>query len=217
MLYDAILPILATTFFLIGIGLPFLAHPFSILLAGLLVENGYAIYTFLLLGLILVAYIARRLSLAAETSRQQSRQLEKLEKLGRDLLEVIPDIQSLPNVLEENVPGMFPSGKISIWISPDIYLLKFPSDWLGLPEEAWQWIKDQPTYNSFTAKENLPWDPDSLVHLATITAPIVRSDTGKSIGGIALELRALAQPWDKKSLGTLFPAEIGRASCRERV
>jgi len=193
-------------FFLIGIGLPFLAHPFSILLAGLLVENGYAIYTFLLLGLILVAYIARRLSLAAETSRQQSRQLEKLEKLGRDLLEVIPDAQALPGVLEKNVPGMFPSGRISIWVSPDTYLLKFPSDWIGLPETAWQLVMNQPTYNSYTAKEDLPWDEESKEHPATITAPIVRSDTGKAIGGIALELRALAQPWDKKSLSTLFPA-----------
>jgi serine phosphatase RsbU (regulator of sigma subunit) len=65
---------------------------------------------------------------------------------------------------------------------------------------------NQPTYNSFTAKEDLPWDKESKEHPATITAPIIRSDTGKTIGGIALELRALAQPWDKKSLSTLFPA-----------
>ena len=63
-------------FFLVSIGLPFLSHPFSILLSGLLVENGFIIYSFLLVGLILVAYLARRLSLAAENSRQQSKQLQ---------------------------------------------------------------------------------------------------------------------------------------------
>lgn len=193
-------------FFLIAIGLPFLSHPFSILLAGLLVTNGYDVYFFLLIGLVLVAYIARRLSFTAENSRQQARQLEKLEKLGRDLLEVIPDEASLPSILEENVPGMFTSGRISIWISPNNTLLSFPSDWSGMTDNAWEWIINQSRPRSFTIKEALPWAPDNVDHLATVITPIVRSDSGRAIGGIALELRALAQTWDKKSLRSLFPA-----------
>ena len=193
-------------FFLIGIGLPFLANPFSILLAGLLVEHGYGIYAFLLMGLMLVAYLARRLSQAAESSRQQSRQLEKLEKLGRDLLEVIPDQSSLPEILEENVPGMFPSGRISIWISPNTSLISFPEDWVGITDDAWDWITDQSNPKSFTVKESLPWGEEKEEHLATVISPIFRSDSGRAIGGIALELRALPQPWDKKSLRNLFPA-----------
>jgi len=193
-------------FFLIGTGLPFLAHPFSILLAGLFVEHGYDIYAFLLVGLVLVAYLARRLSLAAESSRQQSRQLEKLERLGRELLEVIPDPSSLPNILEENVPGMFPSGKISIWISPNISLLNYPSDWAGIPNEAWDWIIDQSNPNAFTAKEDLPWVTENEDHLATVISPIFRSDSMRAIGGIALELRALAQTWDQDSMENLYPA-----------
>jgi serine phosphatase RsbU (regulator of sigma subunit) len=193
-------------FFLIGIGLPFVAHPFSILLTGLFVENGVAIYIFLLLGLLLVAYLARRLSIAAESSRQQSRQLEKLEKLGRDLLEVIPNASAMPEILEENIPGMFPSGKISIWISPNISLFKFPTEWAGMSDLAWEWIIDQPGPRSFTVKENLPWEEENKDHSATVIAPITRSDSGRSIGGIALELRTLAHPWDKKSLRNLFPA-----------
>jgi serine phosphatase RsbU (regulator of sigma subunit) len=193
-------------FFLIAIGLPFLSNPFSILLSGLLITNGFAIYTFLLIGLILVAYIARRLSFTAENSRQQSRQLEKLEKLGRDLLEVIPDVSSLPDILENNVPGMFSSGRIAIWISPDITLLKFPSDWSGVPETAWEWIMDQSRPRSFTVSEDLPWMEENTNHLATVTTPILRSDSGRAIGGIALEMRALAQTWDKNTLRNLFPA-----------
>jgi serine phosphatase RsbU (regulator of sigma subunit) len=193
-------------FFLIAIGLPFLSHPFSILLAGLLVTNGYDVYFFLLIGLVLVAYIARRLSFTAENSRQQARQLEKLEKLGRDLLEVIPDEASLPSILEENVPGMFTSGRVSIWISPNNTLLAFPPDWSGMPDNAWEWIINQSRPRSFTIKEALPWAPDNVDHLATVITPIIRSDSGRAIGGIALELRALAQTWDKKSLRSLFPA-----------
>ena len=193
-------------FFLISVGLPYLAHPFSILLAGLLIEDGFVIYAFLLAGLVLVAYLARRLSMAAEYSRQQSKQLEKLEKLGRELLEVIPNTSSLPAILEEHVPGMFPSGRISIWISPDTNLLKFPADWIGVQDDAWQWIINQTAQKSFLAKDDLPWQSEVNDHLAMITTPIFRSDSGRAIGGIILELRTLAQPWDKKSLANLFPA-----------
>ena len=193
-------------FFLIAVAMPFLSHPFSILLSGLLVILGFDVYIFFLSGLILVAYIARRLSFTAEYSRQQSRQLEKLEKLGRDLLEVIPDVSSLPRILEENVPGMFTSGRISVWISPNNSLLNFPSDWEGMPDNAWDWILDQSGPRSFTVKEHLPWPNGETDHLATVINPIMSSDTGRTIGGIALELRELAQAWDKKSLRSLFPA-----------
>ena len=193
-------------FFLISVGLPYLAHPFSILLAGLLIEDGFVIYAFLLAGLVLVAYLTRRLSMAAEYSRQQSKQLEKLEKLGRELLEVIPNTSSLPAILEDHVPGMFPSGRISIWISPDTNLLKFPADWIGVQDDAWQWIINQAAPKSFLAKDDLPWQSEKKDHLAMITTPIFKSDSSRAIGGIILELRTLAQPWDKKSLGNLFPA-----------
>ena len=193
-------------FFLISVGLPYLAHPFSILLAGLLIEDGFVIYAFLLAGLVLVAFLARRLSMAAEYSRQQSKQLEKLEKLGRELLEVIPNTSSLPAILEDHVPGMFPSGRISIWISPDTNLLKFPADWIGVQDDAWQWIINQSAPKSFLVKDELPWQSDKKDHLAIISTPIIRSDSGRAIGGIVLELRTLAQPWDKKSLRNLFSA-----------
>jgi serine phosphatase RsbU (regulator of sigma subunit) len=193
-------------FFLISAGLPYLAHPFSILLAGLLIEDGFVIYAFLLAGLVLVAYLARRLSMAAEKNRQQSKQLEKLEKLGRELLEVIPDSSSLPAILEQNVPGMFPSGRISIWISPNRNLLKFPADWIGFQDDAWQWIITQAGPKSFLDKDELPWQSEKKDHLAMVTTPIFRSDSGRAIGGIAIELRTLAQPWDIKSLSNLFPA-----------
>lgn len=193
-------------FFLVSIGLPFLSHPFSILLAGLLVENGFIIYSFLLVGLILVAYLARRLSLAAENSRQQSKQLQKLEKLGRELLEIIPDASSFPEVLAKHVPEMFPASRISIWISPGTSLLNFPSEWEGIGEEAKEWIILQEEPKSFLAEEPLPWMTAAHDRLATVTTPIVRSDSGRAIGGIFVELRTLAQPWDEASLQNLYPA-----------
>ena len=193
-------------FFLISISLPFLAQPFAILLAGLFVDNGFLIYAFLMIGLIMVAFLTRRLSRYAESSRQQLRQLEKLDQLGRDLLEVIPHTSSLPQILEKHVPGMFPSGRILIWITPDTTLLEYPSDWPGIKEPAKQWVMDQPEPNSFLVKDDLPWDAQIQDHLAIVSTPIIKSDSGRSIGGIFLELQSLTQPWDYKSLKNLYPA-----------
>ena len=53
------------------------------------------------LGLLLVAILARRLSQAAEYSRQQSSQIEQLEKLGRAILDAPPDGSNLSACAEE--------------------------------------------------------------------------------------------------------------------
>lgn len=201
---QAIQPIIR--FFLFSISLAYLAQPFAILLAGLFVDNGFVIYAFLMIGLIIVAYLTRRLSMSAESNRQQSRQLEKLDQLGRDLLSVIPNTTSLPQILEKHVPGMFPSGRISIWIAPDITLLEYPTDWPGINEPVKQWVIDQPEPDSFLVKDELPWDAGSQEHLAIVSTPIIKSESGRAIGGIFLELRSLAQPWDNKSLKNLYPA-----------
>ncbi|MCK4978584.1 MAG: hypothetical protein KAS36_16740, partial [Anaerolineales bacterium] len=101
-------------FLALALGLPALAHPFAILLAGLYVQNGVFVFIFLVIGLVLVSYLTRQLSWAAESSRQQSRELEKLEQLGRDIINSPPDASMLPGLLEEHVPSMFPSGRITI-------------------------------------------------------------------------------------------------------
>jgi hypothetical protein len=101
---------------------------------------------------------------------------------------------------------MFPSGRISIWIDPDTTLLEYPTDWPGIKVSARQWIMDQPEPKSFLAKDDLPWDTQSQDHLAIVGTPIIKSDSGRAIGGIFLELRSLAQPWDNKSLKNLYPA-----------
>ena len=191
------------SFFFLSIGLTHLAYPFAILLAGVYVENGFAVYIYLLVGFILVAYLARQLSWSVESSRQQSRQLEKLEQLGRALFEVIPNISELTHVLEEHVPGMFPSGHTSIWISPDSIILDHPDDWPEISNETWQWILEQSGPRSFVSNEILPWDTEGNNHRAILATPIRKSGNNRPIGGIVLELRALAVPWDHKSLSNL--------------
>ncbi|MBE0409600.1 MAG: hypothetical protein IBX69_07705 [Anaerolineales bacterium] len=115
-------------FFLNSQSLPYLSHPFAIFAAGLYVQNSLGVYLLFLMGMLLVAYLARKLSWLAESSRQQSRQLKNLENLGREIINAPLDASTLPEILEEHVSTMFPSGSIAIWLSPDRLLLHQPSD-----------------------------------------------------------------------------------------
>lgn len=193
-------------FFLLSFGLPYLAHPFAILAAGLYVQYGFMIYTFFMFGLLLVAYLARQLSWAAENSRQQSRQLEKLEELGRDLIDAPPDLSYLTDILKQHLPNMFPSGKIAVCIYPDQLLLEHPLNSPPIPDQAWEWITNQTKAHAFLANEALPWNTRLTQHPAIVMAPILESESARPIGGILVELRALVQSWDARSLSNLFPA-----------
>jgi serine phosphatase RsbU (regulator of sigma subunit) len=193
-------------FMLLALGLPFLALPFSVLLAGLYVQDGLDLYLFLVFGLVLVAVLARRLSWAVETSRQKSRQLERLEQLGEDILEAPPDASTLAELLQKHVPQMFPSGRVAIWLANGGYLLKHPDDWEINIEPAWQWICQEKNTTSVLANEAFPWDMAQSVHNPAILAPIQGVVDADVIGCLYLELHSLAQPWDRGALSSLFPA-----------
>ena len=193
-------------FLALALGLPALAHPFAILLAGLYVQNGVFVFIFLVIGLVLVSYLTRQLSWAAESSRQQSRELEKLEQLGRDIINSPPDASMLPGLLEEHVPSMFPSARIAIWLLPDLVVLRSPVDWAPDIDPIWQWVKTQSRCSAYLGKEPLPWDKPLKEHTPMVVTPILDTIDGEPIGCIYIELRSLAQPWDMRALTSLFPA-----------
>jgi serine phosphatase RsbU (regulator of sigma subunit) len=195
-------------FFFLALALPTFAHPFAILAAGLYSENGLVTFVFLILGLVIVAYLARQFSLTAESNRQQTRQLEKLESLGRAILLAPPDISMLPEILQEHVPNMFPSGNIIIWMIPGQIIFKAPGeDWSPEITQIWDWAQDCPETRSFTALEPLPWITEfGKTHRPVVYSPILAQEGKEIIGGIYMELHQLAQPWSKDSLKKLFPA-----------
>jgi serine phosphatase RsbU (regulator of sigma subunit) len=193
-------------FFLAALGLPVLANPFSILAAGLYSQNGFFIFIFFIIGMVVVAILTRQLSWAAESSRQQSRQIEKLEALGRAFLNSPPDASMLPLLLRESVPGMFPSGRVLIWLQPDEVLLNYPLDWHQGTENLWSWLCQKKETAAFLPREGLPWQEPPTVHNALVVTPILNVDSDEPIGGIYLELFSLSQPWDHRSLSNLFPA-----------
>ncbi|MEN8240285.1 MAG: PP2C family protein-serine/threonine phosphatase [Chloroflexota bacterium] len=194
-------------FFFLSLALPTFAHPFAILAAGLYSENGVSTFIFLVLGLIIVAYLARQFSMTSESNRQQTRQLEKLESLGRAILTAPPDVSILPEILGEHIPNMFPSGNIVVWMIPGQILFKSPQDeWPIEITKIWEWAQGCPNTRAFTALEPIPWEEEHKPHRPVVYSPILAQEGKEIIGGIFMELHQLAQPWSTEALQRLFPA-----------
>ena len=197
-------------FLTLGLGLPFVAYPFGILGAGVYAQNSLISYLFFMSGIFMVALLARQFSRSAESSRQQSRQLEQLELLGRAIINGPPDTSTLPEILQTYVPPMFPSGRVLIWMKPETgpahFLLRHPIEWTPTVDHFWGWIQTQNQPHAILADQKIPWREDAYAHSPLVVAPIIDVIRGEPIGGIYLELQTLVQPWDLQSLSRLFPA-----------
>ncbi|MEW6717095.1 MAG: PP2C family protein-serine/threonine phosphatase [Chloroflexota bacterium] len=201
------------TFFALALSLPHLVSPFAIISSSLYAQSGIFAYLFFLSGFCVIALATHQLSWAAETSRVQSRALEKLEKLGRNIINSFPDRASLQEILQENVANMFPSGFLAIWTVYDELLRKQPDYWEAEIEKILPWAMPLEEARCFTANETLPWEEEGKKdHNPIILAPIQDSEGETSIGFIYLELRLLAQPWTHKALQNLLPAVQALAS-----
>jgi len=193
-------------FFLLAIALPQVANPFAILAAGLYSQSGMWVYLYFVTGMIAVAYLTRRLSWSAERSRQSSRILEKLETLGRAIIDAPPDSEDLPAILQKHLTNMFPAGRLIVWIFPEDVLARQPEDWTPNLEAIWPWLLDQTTSQSFLSGDELPWLERHTDHNPVVIAPISEVESSQTFGGIYLEFHTLAQPWDRKALQNLCPA-----------
>jgi serine phosphatase RsbU (regulator of sigma subunit) len=196
----------AMNFFITALTLPILASPFGILAAGIYAREGLAAFFFIVFGLLLTAILARRLSTAAENSRQQSRQIEQLEKLGRAILASPPDGSGLPAVLQQNVSPMFSARLIIIWTLPTGLLMHEPegpsSDW----EAPWRWLQVKNESCFCMPGTPLAWSSEAHYSDPVILCPINDVETGKPIGEVLIELQTLAIPWDVPNVRRQLPA-----------
>ncbi len=196
----------AIRFFILVLSLPALANPFGILAAGLYIQSGFGILVYLVIGLLLIAILARRLSQTAEASRQQSRQLQALEKLGQAIINAPPDASALPQIMKDHVPLMFASRGVVIWTATRGLLLHEPQDWEVTTEPVWQYVQRYRDTKAFLAHESLPWQTIVSAHEPLLVSPILNVASGEAEGFVYLELQTLAVPWDKHSVASLLPA-----------
>jgi len=196
----------ALSFFLMALSLPTLANPFGVFAAGIYSNEGLGEFIFIVFGLILTAILARRLSHAAEHSRQQARQIEQLEKLGRAILDGPPDVPDLPGVLKKYVSSMFASRGIMIWTVSRGVVLQEPSELAFNRELAWNWLQSKNEPFIAMPRGELPWDSAIVYSGPVILCPINDVDSGSLIGEIFLEFQSLTIPWDIRSVRRQVPA-----------
>jgi serine phosphatase RsbU (regulator of sigma subunit) len=194
------------SFFFMAITLPALANPFGILAAGIYASQGLWEFLYIILGLLLVAMLARRLSHAAEFSRQQSRQLEQLEKLGRAILDEAPDASTLPAVLRKHVSTMFASRGILIWTESRGILLQEPATMAFDQPQAWEWLQAHPDAYISIPRGDIPWNHVISYLDPIVLCPIKDEESSRLIGHIFLELQTLTIPWDMPTIRRQLPA-----------
>ena len=186
----------------VGLVLPAIAAPFAILAVGLHSQNGPGIFLFFVGGLLMGSLLARQLSQAVERSQQRSRELEKLEQLGHAIMSAPPDASTLPELLQEHVPGMFPSSWIELRRFPAQTLVRFPDtdDWPAVPEPVWDWLRTSSQARHFSPDALLPWDGQPAQEPLGV-APVMDTENVKPMGGIYI-----APKRDVADVADLLPA-----------
>jgi serine phosphatase RsbU (regulator of sigma subunit) len=196
----------ALNFFTMALTLSTLANPFGILAAGIYITEGTLEFLFMIVGFIIVAVLARRLSQAAEFSRQQTNQIEQLEKLGRAILNAPPDGSNLASVLQDHVVSMFASQVMVIWTEVQGMLVQNPPTSLFNREVAWTWLKETKQAVYSMPGQRLPWDPGILLSGPAILCPIIDAETMQLIGEVFIELQGMNIPWDMRGVRRQLPA-----------
>jgi serine phosphatase RsbU (regulator of sigma subunit) len=167
----------------VGLAVPGLLNVFAILAAGLRTQAGLGALLFFVAGLLLASWSARQLSRAVERSQQRSRELARLEQLGRAILHAPPDASTLPQLLCEHVPGMFPSSQIEIRRFPDRTLLRHPGDCPPAAGAIWEWLRTVSRARFFLPQAVLPWS-NQPAQKSVVIAPILHTGTSEPIGGV---------------------------------
>jgi len=126
---------------------------------------------------------------------------EKLERLARAIISAPPDASTLPQLLQEHVPGMVSHSQIEIRIFPDQILLHYPADWPAAPGPIWDWLRAASEADYFLPETVLPWGDKQPAGEALVVTPVIDIESAEPIGGIYLSIRR-----DPYSVSNLLPA-----------
>lgn len=182
------------------LGWQLLVNPFGVLAAGLYGEHGIGGYIFFILVLILQSVLLHNLSESMERNQLRSRELEKLERFGRAIINMSPDASSLADILQTHVRNMFPYAHVEVRFFPDQTVLHHPEDWAPVPESVWTWVRTQQGARFFSPGSTVPWG-EELDNKGVVVAPITQSERETPFGGIYL-----ARYRDAESINALLPA-----------
>jgi serine phosphatase RsbU (regulator of sigma subunit)/DNA-binding NarL/FixJ family response regulator len=143
---------------------------------------------------------AGRPTLAPEAA-QALVQAEKLERLARAIIDAPSDASTLPELLGEHVPHMFPHSRIETRIYPDRSLLHYPADEPPVADAIWEWLRTTSEVHYFSPGTLLPWGDMQPVDDTLLIAPIMDIESREPIGGIYI-----LQHQDPDAVANLLPA-----------
>ena len=167
---------------------PLLIAPFTVFAAGLYAEKGFVAPLFIVVGALMASALAHRMSSAVEQSRERTRELRSLEGLGRAIVGGPRDGSKLPEFLREHVGEMFAMCAVDVRLFPKQELLHEP-DYMDPPDDVvWEWLQATGETLGSPARRELPWGVTPRSH-ALVLVPIVHSETGSVLGGIAIRKR----------------------------
>ncbi len=189
----------------IVMALPAVMDPFALLATILYARLGIGMYLFFITGVLLATQLANQLSETATRSRQHARELEKLEQLGRAIIQTPVDASTLSDVLEEHLPIMFPDSRIEIRLFPDQIIYQTSDGQPLVPEQAWTWLRRMEGARCFPPGEQLAWADAPLTQRAIVLAPILEPDSNEPTGGLVFAQRSPAV-WRGKELTNSLPA-----------
>jgi serine phosphatase RsbU (regulator of sigma subunit)/DNA-binding NarL/FixJ family response regulator len=111
-------------------------------------------------------------------------QADKLERLARAIIEAPAEEAVLTGLLEEHVPGMFPTCRVEIRALPDRTLLRHPTDMPPLPGSVWEWLARSSDVHHFLPETRLPWGGRTSADEGLVTVPMFSVKGGEPLGGI---------------------------------
>ena len=126
---------------------------------------------------------AGRPTLAPEAA-QVLIQAKKLERLAHAIINAPPDASTLPELLGEHIPDMFPRCQVEIHIFPEQTALHHPANWPSVPDPIWEWLLSTSEAHSFSPGAILPWGGSQPASDALVIAPIVGIERPEPVGGI---------------------------------
>lgn len=164
-------------------------QPFAVLAAGLFGDHDIWMFLFLMTGLLVVSFLAHRLSQMALRSQQQARLLEGLETLSRGLLTAVPEEEAQLAIIQARIAdhSLYIPGRLEIRLFPDRVVVHEPAQFEAVSEGIWNWLQENPGNYNFPEGTPLPWG-GRTAERCTALAMIVDEDTRELIGGIYLSI-----------------------------
>jgi len=209
--------------------------PFGIPVALLFIKAGSWPFAAIVIGVVLVNYMAHHLSRTNQRNIQQAQEMEHLEKLGEEILKSHPDGSMLAEIVHKRIKSMFSSQTdiVAVQLFDDVPDSRFadrfhalnlihPKPSLAPDSSVWEMLH-QCDEDHFVLKDQIPQGFDSVYGDAVLVKvlnaePATDGKEPVCIGGIYLLMnKSTSRTIDSLSAVQALASQIASAIYRAQV